>query len=178
MNICVYGAASNQIAPIFLEQTEQLGEALAGRGHTLVFGAGGNGVMGAVARGAAKAGGEIVGIVPNFFPDGVLSPACTDIRRTETMRERKQMMEDVSDAFIMAPGGVGTLDEFFEILTLRQLDRHQKPIAIFNVDGVFDGLLQALSRLHEEKFIGNTGITAFSAFSDVEELLTYLEENA
>ena len=178
MNICVYGAASNQIAPIFLEQTERLGEALAGRGHTLVFGAGGNGVMGAVARGAAKAGGEIVGIVPNFFPDGVLSPVCTDIRRTETMRERKQMMEDVSDAFIMAPGGVGTLDEFFEILTLRQLDRHQKPIAIFNVDGVFDGLLEALSRLHEEKFIGNTGITAFSAFSDVEELLAYLEENA
>ena len=178
MNICVYDAASNQIAPIFLEQTEQLGEALAGRGHTLVFGAGGNGVMGAVARGAAKAGGEIVGIVPSFFPDGVLSPACTDVRRTETMRERKQMMEDVSDAFIMAPGGVGTLDEFFEILTLRQLDRHQKPIAIFNVDGVFDGLLEALTRLHEEKFIGRTGITAFSAFSDAEELLAYLEENA
>lgn len=178
MNICVYGAASSEIAPIFLEQTELLGEHLAKRGHTLVFGAGGNGVMGAVARGVAKAGGKSIGIVPNFFPDGVLSPVCTEIRRTETMRERKQMMEDVSDAFIMAPGGIGTLDEFFEILTLRQLDRHQKPIAILNVDGIFDGLLEVLSRLHEEKFIGRTGFASLSAFDNAEALLAYLEENA
>ena len=178
MKICVYGAASSDIAPIFLEQTEALGEALAQRGHTLVFGAGGSGVMGALARGAANAGGEMIGIVPTFFPDGVLSPFCTDLRRTDTMRERKQMMEDVSDAFIMAPGGIGTLDEFFEILTLRQLDRHQKPLAVFNVDGVFDGLLEVLSRLHEEKFIGDTGISVFAAFDDVQSLLAYLEENA
>jgi len=178
LNICVYGAASSQIAPVFLEKTEALGEAIAKRGHTLVFGAGGNGVMGALASGAAKAGGNIVGIVPSFFPDGVLSPACTEIRRTETMRERKQAMEDTSDAFIMAPGGIGTLDEFFEILTLRQLDRHQKPIAIFNVDGVFDGLLEVLSRLSQEGFIGNTGTRLLQAFDNEADILSYLEQNA
>ncbi len=178
MNICVYGAASNKIAPIFLEKTEALGNAIARHGHTLVFGAGGNGVMGAVARGISTGSGNSIGIVPNFFPDGVLSPVCTEIRRTETMRERKQMMEDVSDAFIMAPGGIGTLDEFFEILTLKQLDRHQKPIAIYNVDGIFDGLLEVLARLYEEKFIGETGMSSLAAFDDEEALLAYLEENA
>ena len=90
---------------------------MADRGHNLVYGAGGQGLMGAVARGVHEKNGNIVGVVPSFFNvDGVLFGDCNELIFTETMRERKQIMEDRSDAFIMTPGGIGTFEEFFEIL--------------------------------------------------------------
>ena len=117
MNICVYGASSNQIDKDFIKAGELLGEEIAKRGHTLIFGAGANGLMGAAARGAASQNGKIIGIAPKFFnADGVLYEKCTELIMTGTMRERKQTMEDMSEAFVMVPGGIGTLEEFFEIL--------------------------------------------------------------
>ena len=116
MNICVYGAASDEIADIFKNAGEALGESLARRGHSLIFGGGASGMMGAVARGADRAGGNIISVAPSFFDiDGILYPQCTEYIFTETMRERKQILEDRSDAFIVSPGGIGTFDEFFEI---------------------------------------------------------------
>ena len=130
MNICVYGAASQQIHTDFLQGAQQLGHCLAKAGFGLVFGGGNTGVMGACARGAAQVGGEILGIAPSFFnQEGVLFPHCTRLHLTDTMRQRKEQMETLSQGFVMAPGGIGTLEEFFEILTLKQLGRHQKPIA-------------------------------------------------
>ena len=157
MNICVYGAASDDIAPIYVQQTEILGAELAVRGHGLVFGGGAHGLMGAAARGAASKGGKIIGVAPSFFrTEGILFEGCTELIRTETMRERKQLMESLSDAFIMTPGGIGTFEEFFEILTLRQLDRHNKPIGILNVRGYYDPMQAMLQRAIDEGFLRET----------------------
>ena len=124
MKICVYGASSNSIDKKYIEAGERLGSLMAARGHTLVFGGGANGLMGAVARGEAEVRGEIIGVAPTFFNvDGILFPDCTDFVYTETMRERKQKMEELSDAFVMTPGGIGTIEEFFEILTLSHLTK-------------------------------------------------------
>ena len=180
MNICVYGAASSAIDPSYIKETERLGRCLAKRGHSLIFGGGANGLMGAVARGVTAENGRIVSVVPSFFNvDGVLYEKHTEpIVYTETMRERKQTMEERSDGFVMTPGGVGTLDEFFEILTLRHLERHPKPVAVYNVNGYFDDLLSWLHKAKEQGFIGEDCFSVFGIFSDPEELIDYLESLA
>ena len=138
MNICVFGASSNDIDPAYIAAGEQLGKEMAARGHKLVFGGGQTGLMGAVVRGVTAGGGHSTGIAPTFFDiPGILFEACTEFIFTETMRERKDLMDSKSDAFIMTPGGIGTMEEFFEIFTLKQLGRHAKPIGILNVNGYY-----------------------------------------
>lgn len=176
MNICVYGAASDDIADVFKKDGELLGEKLARRGHGLVFGGGAAGLMGAVARGASKGGGNIISIAPSFFDvDGILYSECDEYIFTQTMRERKQKMEDLSDAFIITPGGIGTFDEFFEIFTLRQLGRHNKPIAILNTDGYYDDLLSMLQHTAALNFMDSRNIELFFATKDIDALLDYVE---
>ncbi|MBO5370027.1 MAG: TIGR00730 family Rossman fold protein, partial [Clostridia bacterium] len=131
MRICVYGASSVKTDKKYIDAVENLCYKLASEGHSLVYGAGANGLMGAAARGFTKGGGHIIGVVPHFFNiDGILYDKCDELIRTETMRERKQIMEDKADVFVVVPGGVGTFDEFFEILTLKQLARHSKAMII------------------------------------------------
>lgn len=104
MKLCIYGAASNNIDKSYIDSGEALGQALAENGHSIVYGGGKNGMMGAVARGVAALNGEIIGVAPSFFlVDGVLFEDCTEFIYTETMRERKQIMEEKSDAFIVTP---------------------------------------------------------------------------
>ena len=141
MNICIFGASSNQLDPDFIRKTEELGQALAERGHVLIFGGGANGLMGAAARGFTKGGGRIVGVAPRFFDQpGILYPYCDEFVYPDSMRDRKEYMEDRADAFIVTPGGVGTYEEFFEVLTLKKLARHAKPIILYNMGGFFDKL--------------------------------------
>lgn len=176
MKITVYGAASDKINDIYKTSGEQLGRKMGERGHSLIFGAGDNGMMGAVARGVHEKSGEIIGIAPTFFNvDGVLFPNCTKLIGTETMRERKKLLEDEADAFIITPGGVGTFDEFFEILTLKQLQRHNKAIAIFNVDGYFDDMLKMMQKGADTEFISDMTLELYQVFTDVDEMLDYLE---
>lgn len=176
MKICVYGASSNTINKSFKDASEMLGKEIAKRGHTLVFGAGAEGVMGASARGAASENGEIIGIAPGFFNvDGMIFEGCTQLIRPETMRERKKMLEEMSDAFIMAPGGIGTFDEFFEILTLKQLSRHTKAIVIYNVNNYFGDLLNLMKRAIEDEFVKEECLDLYKVFDDAGELLDYLE---
>ena len=142
MNICVYGASSRTIDAIFTEAGYALGFQLARRGYGLVFGGGDTGMMGAVARGAHDGGAHVTGIAPSFFNvDGILYPLSDEVIYTETMRQRKQKMEDMSGAFIVSPGGIGTFEEFFEILTLKQLGRTKKPLIILNTAGYYDDML-------------------------------------
>lgn len=177
MNICIYGGAGVSLASEYIKATEELGRCLAQRGHGLVFGGGANGMMGAAARGAFAKNGTIIGVVPSFFNvDGVLFDNCTEMIYTETMRERKRIMEQRSDAFVMTPGGIGTLDEFFEIITLRSLKQHPKPIAVYNVNGYFDGLLSFLKQAQRERFIGE-GLLPFAVYEKAEPLIDYLEQN-
>ncbi len=176
MKITVYGAASDKIHDKFKTAGENLGRKMAERGHSLIFGAGDNGLMGAVARGVYELGGEIVGIAPTFFNvDGVLFSNCTKLIGTETMRERKKLLEDEADAFIITPGGVGTFDEFFEILTLKQLQQHNKAIAIFNVDGYFDDMLKMMQKGADTEFISDMTLELYQVFEDVDAMLDYLE---
>lgn len=176
MNICVYGASSDNIDREYIAAGEALGAAMAQRGHGLIFGGGAHGMMGAAARGAHENGGRIVGVAPGFFHvDGVLFPHCTQLLETDTMRTRKQTMEDMSDGYIMVPGGVGTFDEFFEMLTLRQLAVHSKPMAILNTLGYFDGLMAMLKTAAQQGFMKDSVFTLFGVFEDPQELLDYME---
>lgn len=176
MNICVYGASSNDIDKSFITASENLGRKMAERSHTLIYGAGALGVMGGVARGVTAGGGKVVGIVPSFFNvDGILYDKCDEMVRTSTMRERKQLMEEKSDAFIMAPGGIGTFDEFFEMLTLKQLSRHTKAIAVFNVNGYFDSLIALMENAISENFIKPECRELYNVFSDIDAMLDYIE---
>ena len=179
MRLCLYGASSNLIDKKYIEATEKLGEEMAKRGHTLVFGGGANGLMGAAARGATKAGGEILGISPKFFDvDGVLYDKCTEFIYTETMQERKHLLVTKSDGFIVMPGGPGTFDELFETLSLRQLGIHNKPIAVFNIDGYFDPLGQMLKNAYDGNFMTKEILELCPLFNNETDLLKYLEENA
>lgn len=181
MKICVFGASSSTINKSYKEASENLGKLIAKRGHTLVYGAGASGVMGSVAEGAYEADGEIVGIVPDFFMeqnmgvDGQIFENCTELIKTESMRDRKKLMEDMSDAFIVAPGGIGTFEEFFEVFTLKQLERHNKPIAIFNVDGYYDAMFDMLAKAISENFLREPCRLLYKVFDSCEEMLDYIE---
>jgi len=178
MKICVYGAASSLIDESFIKAGEELGRKMVERGHGLVFGGGNNGMMGAPARGVYEKGGYILGIAPKFFEESnpeISFDNCTEFINTETMRERKKLLDESSDAFIVSPGGIGTFDEFFEILTLKQLGRHNKAIVIFNINGYFDDMLKMMSHAIEKKFITTDCVELYKVVNTVEEALDYIE---
>ncbi len=176
MKICVYGASSNEISELYIKDGESLGYEMAQRKLELVFGGGASGMMGAVARGAAKGGGRIIGIAPSFFNvDGILYSGCDELIRTETMRERKKAMEEYSDAFIMTAGGIGTLEEFFEILTLKQLGVHNKAIVVLNSGGCFNKLQAMLENAVCEKLIFGSVLELYKLADTVDEALDYIE---
>ncbi len=179
MNLCIYGASSNQIDPAYMTAVEELGQKLARRGHGLVFGGGAQGLMGAAARGVTAQKGYILGVAPSFFNvDGVLYEHCTEFIYTDTMRQRKQIMEDRADGFIMVPGGIGTYEEFFEMLTLKQLGRHSKPITILNLGGYYDLLQQLLEQTIRQGFMKPACRQLYGIFTDADALLDYLEQAA
>lgn len=176
MTICVYGASSNAIDKSYIEVVQKLGKMLVERGHSLVYGAGAQGLMGAVARGVHEKNGTIIGVSPTFFNvDGILFENCTELIYTDTMRERKQIMEDRADCFIMVPGGIGTFEEFFEILTLKQLGRHKKPIAVFNINGYYDTMDKMIEEAIDKRFMKDKCRALFKLFDDMEEIFDYLE---
>lgn len=176
MKICVYGASSSTIDKSFIDAGEALGRAIAERGHAVVYGGGAEGMMGAAARGAKEKNGEIVGIAPSFFKvDGSLFDGCTEFIYTDNMRQRKELLETRSDAFIVTPGGAGTYDEFFEIFTLRQLSRHTKAIAILNINGYFNPLIELLDNAIEKNFMTEANRELYFVSESIEETLDYIE---
>ena len=177
MRICVYGAASPTIDPEYIAKVEALGREMAKRGHSLVFGGGGNGLMGAAARGVRDGGGYILGVIPKFFDEEDVEEICdfcNELIQPDTMRQRKQIMEERSDAFIVTPGGIGTYEEFFEIYTLKQLGRHQKPIILYNIDGFFDGLNDILKGLVTNGFMREVCLSLLSFATTPDEVLSQL----
>ncbi len=177
MTICVYGASSNQIDPNYITATEQLGEQLAQAGHDLVYGGGGAGLMGAAARGMTAGGGRIVGVVPHFLKvDGILYEHCDEMIYTDTMRQRKQIMDERADAFIVTPGGIGTYEEFFEMYTLKQLGQHTKPIILYNIGGYYDRLLEMLAYTVAEGFMREKSLSLYTVASTPGEVLAQLSD--
>ncbi|MCD7775014.1 MAG: TIGR00730 family Rossman fold protein [Clostridiales bacterium] len=176
MRICIYGSASNDIDKEYMTKTEELSIALAKRGHSLVFGGGGQGLMGAAARGFSSQGASIIGVVPKFFNvDGILFDKCDEMIRTDTMRTRKQKMDDLAQGFITTPGGIGTFEEFFEIITLKQLGQSKKPLAVYNINGYFDKLKALLDNCVDGKFMPEHSLELCFFSSSQSEIIDYVE---
>lgn len=178
MRICVYGAASPTIDPEYIKKVEEMGREMVKRGHSLVFGGGGNGLMGAVARGVREKGGHILGVIPTFFADEQIEAVCDfcdELIQPNTMRERKQIMEDNADAFIVVPGGIGTFEEFFEILTSKQLCRHNKPIALYNIQDYYTELGHMMEQSVKKGFIRSDCLELYKVTDDLDDIFTYIE---
>lgn len=175
-SVCVFCAASDRVAERHFALATELGSELGARQLTLVYGGGSVGLMGAVARAAAKNGSRIVGVIPDFMRAKELAfEEADEIIVTTTMRERKAEMEARSDAFLVLPGGFGTLEEAVEILTLKQLALHQKPIVILNPCGFFDSLLSFFNRIFEEEFAQPLYRQFYTVVDSVPEALRYLD---
>lgn len=154
MNICLYGSGSRKIDKIYTDEAYRLGCEMALKKHTLVFGGGDTGMMGACAHGVHDNGGSSIGIAPkwieNFEP---LCKKCSEFIYVKTMDERKNKFLENSDAFIITPGGIGTLDEFFEIITLKKLKQHDKEIIVFNINHFFDKMFEMIDEMSEKGFL-------------------------
>lgn len=153
-SVCVYCGASPGADPAFVPAAATVGRLLAESGRTLVYGGGRVGLMGAVADGALAAGGRVVGVIPQTLVDKeVAHRGLTELRVVGSMHERKALMADLSDGFLGMPGGIGTLEEFFEAWTWGQLGLHAKPYGLLDVAGFFGPLLGFLDRLVEQRFV-------------------------
>lgn len=176
MNICIFGASSDIIDEKYSKAAYNLSGELAKKGHGLVFGGGGCGVMGACAKGFYDNGGKVLGVAPEFMKEyNLFSKFCTEFKLTETMAERKTLMENNADAFIIAPGGIGTYEEFFEVYTLKQLGRHNKAIVIFNPYGYYDKMLEMLNYTVKENFMKDSSLELIEIFDEARPLIEYLE---
>lgn len=176
MNICVYGASSENLEQIYYEEAFRLGKYLGERGHDLVFGGGNTGLMGAVARGFKEFDRQILGIAPRFFDKpGVIYKECTDFIFTDTMRVRKEYLEDKSEATIVLPGGIGTYEEFFEIYTLKSLGRIDRPIVLYNINGYYNSMKALLEHTARSNFMSSDKLDMYTVASNPEETLHYIE---
>ncbi|GAB2501931.1 TIGR00730 family Rossman fold protein [Pseudoxanthomonas sangjuensis] len=153
-SICVYCGSNAGSRPAYAERAEALGERIAKEGLTLVYGGGNVGLMGTVADAALAAGGEVIGVIPEQLVNWeVAHKGVTRLEVVANMHERKKRMFDISDAFVALPGGFGTLDEMFEMLTWRQLGIGNKPCAFLDVDDFYDPLLAMIDRMVGERFL-------------------------
>lgn len=178
MKICMFGASSNALDDIYYKEARELGHEIARAGHTLIYGGSDCGLMRSCAEGVLEAGGKLLGIAPKFFNDaGILSSKCSDFIFTETMSERKQKMEDEADAFIAVPGGIGTYDEFFETMTLKQLRIHSKPLALLNTCDYFSPLLQMLQDCADKGFMRSECLKLFKVCSTPFEAIEYISSD-
>ncbi len=151
---CIFCGSSPGARPAYTEAAEDLGMLLVQKGITLVFGGATVGLMGRLADTVVSEGGEAIGVIPQALVDREIAHlGLTDLHVVDTMHERKQRMADLSDAFVALPGGLGTLDELFEIYTWGQLGMHGKPIGLMNVEGYFDGLVAFLEHAVAERFV-------------------------
>ena len=152
-SVCVFCGSRSGLDPEYQRQAEALGQTLAAHGWRLVYGAGDVGLMGAVARAAQEAGGDTFGVIPEHLVR--LEVGKTDLTRyvvTENMHERKKVMFMNSDAIVVLPGGAGSLDEFFEVLTWRQLGLHRKPVFLLNTNGYWDPLMSLITHVIAQGF--------------------------
>ncbi len=144
-SICVFCGSSLGNDPIYKQIAQATGQAIAEQGLTLIYGGGRSGLMGVVADSAIKAGGQVIGVIPNALVDRELAhTGLTALHVVNDMHERKTKMAELADAFIALPGGAGTLEEIFEQWTWSQLGIHQKPCAFLNIDGFYDGVIQTI----------------------------------
>jgi len=175
-SVCVFCGSSPGLDPAYTEAARSLGRTLAKANIRLVFGGGHVGLMGVVSNAAIEAGGEAIGVIPKFLVERELAhTGLTDLRIVGSMHERKAMMSDLSEGFITLPGGTGTLEEFFEILTWAQLGEHEKPCGLLNVAGYYAPLLTVFDQMVNRGFLSEPNRDLVLVESEPERLLQRLE---
>lgn len=174
--LCVYSSSSDTVSNEFFDAARQLGAHMAQNGYALVYGGSNVGLMGALARSVHEHGGKVIGVIPEaLYNYGVGYDRADELIITKEMRERKAVMESRSDAFVALPGGFGTLEEVFEILTLKQLQYHAKPVALLDVNGFYEPLTRLFDHIYEQRFAKPTYRQLYHMTADIPSLFAYLE---
>ena len=174
-SICVYCGSRPGHHPEFTAVATQVGTWIGAHGGQLVYGGGRNGLMGTVADATLAAGGRVIGVIPKALVDKEHAHlGCTELHVVETMHERKRLMAEHADAFLALPGGIGTLEEFFEVWTWRQLGYHDKPIGLLNLNGYYDSLLAFLQSSVSSGFMSSSLMSLISVDKQAESLLQSL----
>src|SRR4030095_8442054 len=174
-SVTVYCSSSRHVAPDYFVAARALGKAIANEDWNLVYGGNAVGVMGALADAARAGGARVIGVTPQLLVDkGIADQQCDDLVITSGMRERKALLEQRGDAFIALPGGIGTLEEIFEILVARQLGYHSKPIVLLNIDGYYDPLLRMLENGRQQQFIREGTRELLFVTADVEAAIAHI----
>lgn len=175
MNICVFCSSSNAINPAYFNEAHKLGEIIGKNKHTLINGGANVGLMEAVTIATRKAGGNTIGIIPErMIGRSLASDNSHQVIVTSDMMERKAKMREMSDAFIALPGGFGTLEEILEVMTLRQLSYHNKPIVFINTNNFFDHLFQQFEQSYEEQFAKEVYRKLYYEAKDSTEAIAYI----
>ncbi len=176
--ICVFCGSSEGADPERMEMASKFGKYLGENNYGIVFGGGSVGLMGAVADACLEVGGKVWGVIPQTLVDAEVGhQGLTELEIVDSMHQRKERMYQLSDAFVGLPGGWGTFDEMFEIMTWRQLGLHQKPIALFNHKGYYTSLFEQMDNMISEGFVKAAHHHILDRLDEFEELLQWLPEN-
>ena len=178
-SLCVYCGSRAGNSPEFSALAREVGRWIAQRGGQLVYGGGHNGLMGIMADATLAAGGRVIGVIPKALVDKEFAhTGCTELHIVENMHDRKRIMAERADAFLALPGGIGTLEEFFEVWTWRQLGYHGKPVGLLNINGFYDSLLAFLNSAVAAGFMNAWQMDLISTGDDAPTLLDALERAA
>jgi len=176
-SISIFCGANYNGDPVLKEAIELLAEVMVNKNITLVFGGGKVGVMGLIADAVLSRGGKAVGVIPGFLMDKEVGhTGLTEMHIVETMHQRKQLMNDLSQGIIMLPGGFGTLEEFFEVLTWLQLGLHRHPVGVLNVNGFYDNLLKQMDVMVDQRFLKPANRQLVITSADAIELVDLMEQ--
>ena len=176
MKICVYCSSSDAVPENYITTAEKTGKLIAENGHSLIYGGASVGSMGAVARGVKAGGGRIIGVMPEkLHAHGLGFTGVDEEIITSTMRERKGIMEENADAFLALPGGIGTLEEIFEVMVLKQLGYHNRPVVFVDTGGFYTPLFNFLAGLYRENFMKEGTRQQYFLAASPEEALGYIE---
>lgn len=174
-SLCVYCGSAQGNSPTFAAAARELGSSMAERDIGLVYGGARIGIMGAVADAVMRGGGRAIGVIPQHLQESEVGHhGITELKVVDSMHTRKKLMFDISDAFAVLPGGLGTLDEFFEILTWRQLALHDKPVALVNIEGYWDPLLGLVDQVIGRGFARDTVRQHYSVVNSIGRLFDIL----
>ena len=174
--ICVYCSSSDAVTNGFFAAAQELGTLIGQRRYTMIYGAGNLGLMGRLAQTVHQHGGKVIGVIPEYLNQyGITYEKADELIITLDMRERKAVMEKQADAFIALPGGFGTLEEILEVLTLKQLQLHSKPIVFINTLNFYDNLLQQFQHMFQESFAKKEQEKLYAVVPNAQQALHYIE---
>ena len=172
LRVCVFCGSKSGSSEVYVKSAKRLGAALAKRGHGLVYGGGNVGLMGAVAQAAHEAGAKVTGVIPEaLLPVEISGKTVGEMIVVKDMHERKATMAKLADAFVALPGGLGTLEELFEVATWKQLGFHAKPVVLLNVDGYYDGLISFCANANAKGFVSDANKDVIRNGTDADEVL-------